>query len=71
MAQSTITTLITRCCVTATILTRYAALYSEWKPQARYTILSLIIMVRKIITEIFTRCAVKGNYSYHISGLPP
>ena len=71
MVQSTFTTLITRCCVTATILTRYAALCKGLKPQAKLTTLSPLTMVRIRIIEISTRYAVDVKYGISLSGLPP
>ena len=71
MVLSTFMTLVTRCCVTGTTLTRYAELCKGWKPQAKHTTPSLLTMVRKIIIEISTRCVLKVNYRYQLSGLPP
>lgn len=71
MVLSTFMTLITRCCVTATTLTRYAELCKGLKPQAKHTTLSLLTMVRKIIIEISTHCAVEGKRILSLSGLPP
>ena len=71
MVLSTFMTLITRCCVTGTTLTRYAELCKGLKPQAKHTTPLLLTMVRKIIIEISIRYVLEVNYSYHLSGLPP
>ena len=71
MVLQTFTTLITRCCVTATILTRYAARYKGLKPQAKLITLSPLTMARPLIIEISTRYAVDVKHGISLSGLPP
>ena len=71
MVQLTFMTSVTRCCVTATILTRYAALCKGLKPQAKLTTLSPLTMARQLIIEISTRYAVDVNHGISLSGLPP
>nr|DAI89084.1 MAG TPA: hypothetical protein [Caudoviricetes sp.] len=71
MVLSTFMTSITRCCVTATTLTRYAELYREWKHNQKLITLLPLIMVHQIIIEISTHCAVEGKCIFSLSGLPP
>lgn len=71
MVQSIFMILITRCCVTATILTRYAARCKGLKPQAKLTTLSPLTMALQHIIEISTRYAVDVNNGISLSGLPP
>ena len=71
MALSTFTTLVTRCCVMATTLTRYAELYREWKHNQKLITLLPLIMVHQIIIEISTHCVVEGKHIFTLSGLPP
>ena len=71
MVISTFMTLVTRCCVTGTTLTRYAAHCGEWKPQAKLTTLSPLTMARQLIIEISIRYAVDVKHGISLSGLPP
>ena len=71
MVQSTFMILITRCCVTATILTRYAELCKGWKRNQKLTTLSPLTMARQLIIEISIRYAVDVKHGISLSGLPP
>ena len=71
MVQSTFMTLITRSCVTATILTRYAELCKGWKRNQKPITLSPLTMARQLTIEVSTHYAVDVKHGISLSGLPP
>lgn len=71
MVQSIFMTSAIRCCVTATILTRYAAHCKRLKRNQKPTTLLPLTMARQLIIEISTRYAVDVKHGISLSGLPP
>lgn len=71
MVQSTFMTLIIHCCVTATILTRYAELCKGWKHNQKLTTLSPLTMARQLTIEISTRYVLDVKHGISLSGIPP
>lgn len=71
MVQSIFMTSAILCCVTATILTRYAVHCKRLKHNQKPTTLLPLTMARQLIIEISTRYAVDVNHGISLSGLPP